>query len=66
MKTKFDLMDFLLGGIIKLLLLSIIGVITFAVFSCNKPKHDESKIEPDYYDSIRIFRENQQKIYYTT
>ena len=38
-------------------------IVLIIMFGC-KPKHNESKIEPDYYDSIRIFRENQQKIYY--
>jgi hypothetical protein len=33
MKTKFDLTDFLLGGVEKLLLLCIIGVIIFGVIS---------------------------------
>lgn len=33
MKTKFDLTDFLLGGVIKLLLLCIIGVIFFGIMS---------------------------------
>ena len=33
MKTKFDLTDFLLGGIEKLLLFSIIGVIIYGIMS---------------------------------
>ena len=33
MKTKFDLTDLLLGGVEKILLLCIIGVIIFGIMS---------------------------------
>ena len=38
-------------------------IVLIIMFGC-KPKHNESKIEPDYYDSIQIFLGKQKEIYY--